>query len=136
MSSLTFDELEIKRALLATWSEKTQPAFFKEVPSYNQCAQTAIVIRDCFGGEILKTEVKLTYLDKTGQNESIIHFYNRIDGKRYDFTDDQFKLNHFLKPIQYQDIVVPKEIASATLQPSQLSAIATGFRANYKPVSL
>ena len=31
MSSLPFDELEIKRVLLATWSEKTQPAFFKDL---------------------------------------------------------------------------------------------------------
>jgi len=45
-----------------------------------QCSVTAIVIQDQFSGEILKTPVDGRW-----------RFYNRVDGKIYDLTMDQFQ---------------------------------------------
>jgi hypothetical protein len=42
--------------------------------------EKALVIQDLFGGEIQKTMI-----------DSQRHFYNRIDGARYDFSADQFE---------------------------------------------
>ena len=40
---------------------------------------TSLVIQDVLGGDILKTRLP----------DGRWHFYNRIDGKRSDFTDEQ-----------------------------------------------
>ena len=53
-----------------------------------QCGVTALVVNDELGGDILKTDVNGAW-----------HFYNRIDGKRVDFTMGQFE-----SPISYDDI--------------------------------
>lgn len=121
------EEAAIRLALLATWSERTQPAFFAAIPSYNQCAQTAIAIFDTFGGEIRKTELKMC----TG--ELIVHFYNCIAGIRYDFTEDQLEIADFEKPIVYLDIPSSRQEAEGTLQPSWVSAMTLGFRKAYEP---
>jgi hypothetical protein len=71
-------EVQIRKALESSWSDKTSFCYSPEFPaSYGQCAQTAIVVREKFGGEILKTR---------GWEENGKHFYNRINGRRYDFT--------------------------------------------------
>ena len=44
-------------------------------PTENQDSLISLLIHDIFGGEILKTPKKKGW-----------HFYNRIDGKRVDFT--------------------------------------------------
>ena len=54
---------------------------------------TSLVVSDLFGGEFLKTKV-----------EDEWHYYNRINGIRYDLTSSQFK-----QPLQYIDIIVSKE---------------------------
>lgn len=43
--------------------------------SYEQASLISLLIHDIFGGEILKTRMKRGW-----------HFYNRIEGKRIDFT--------------------------------------------------
>ena len=48
-------------------------------PTKGQCGVTAIVLFQVFGGDILKTVVDGQW-----------HYYNRINGVRYDFTVDQF----------------------------------------------
>lgn len=119
-------EEAVRQALLATWSERTQPAFCPDAPSYNQCAQTAIVIFEHFGGEILRTTVTMC------DGSQIKHFYNRIGGRRYDFTRDQFEIAEFVKPIDYQDIPSSPKEADETLQPSQLTAMRNGFNHAYR----
>lgn len=114
-------EKAIRQALLATWSDQTQPAFWDAVPSYNQCAQTSIVVCERFGGEILRTKVSLT------DGSEIDHFYNRIGGKRYDFTEEQFVIEDFVKPIIYLDVPSNRQEAEETLQPSQLFAMRNAF---------
>ena len=49
---------------------------------------TALVVQDALGGDILKTDV-----------DGAWHFYNRIDGRRWDFTISQFE-----RPISYDDL--------------------------------
>ena len=48
-------------------------------PSFGQCAVTALIVYDRFGGEILRTV-----------NEDVLHYWNRVDGIDIDLTRDQF----------------------------------------------
>lgn len=64
------------------------------------CAPTAIVVFETFGGEILKTSGWPKDDGHFGR-----HFYNRIDGTRYDFTADQFSMPDYSHKVQYEDIL-------------------------------
>jgi hypothetical protein len=91
--------MRVRRALERSWSYKTSYCFNPDTHlSYGQCAPTAIVIFETFGGEILKTD--------NAPCRSERHFYNRIDGVRVDFTADQFNA-----PLAYKDI--PSNVADA-----------------------
>jgi hypothetical protein len=72
-----------------------------------QCSVTALVINDLFGGEILKTLLPEGW-----------HFYNRIDGKRFDFTDSQFD-----GPIEYMDLPSNRDEAMLDTSPQQYSVL-------------
>lgn len=51
------------------------------IPSLNQCAVTALVVQDFFGGNLMRC--RMTNGDS--------HYWNNIDGLlEYDFTADQF----------------------------------------------
>lgn len=78
----------LKEILFKVWSLKSSTKWTKENPARGQCGVTAIVVNDLLGGEILKTETPDGW-----------HFYNRINGKRYDFTESQFQ-----EPPNYLDI--------------------------------
>jgi hypothetical protein len=84
---------KVRRALERSWSEKTSYSYHPgDAPLSNgQCAPTAVVVFETFGGEILKTD--------NVSNISGLHFYNRIAGERFDFTADQFT-----EPLEYKDI--------------------------------
>jgi hypothetical protein len=69
------------------WSEETTSQRRPDLPSFGQGAATALVIHDLFGGEIVKTE-----------SPSGWHFYNIIEGERYDLTQGQFP-----EPLGYSD---------------------------------
>ena len=53
-------------------------------------------MEELFGGQILKTRLQEGF-----------HFYNRIDGHRYDFTDSQFTAQ-----MEYDDIRSSREEAA------------------------
>jgi hypothetical protein len=90
ISPLTSDQvLAIQAALEASWP--TQSAYYKDVPELNMCGQTAVVVCERFGGEIMKTIVR----NKFGHE--IEHFYNCIGGNKYDFTESQFLTTDFKK---------------------------------------
>ncbi|QWF72305.1 hypothetical protein KEF85_07625 [Methylomonas paludis] len=113
------------RALEASWSSKTSLCYNPEIAplSYGQCANTAIVIFETFGGEILKTEVRKT------DGRMIQHFYNRIDGQRYDFTKDQFFIiKNYWCELTYKDIKSNVEEAKAELIFGQLAAMRDAFQ--------
>ena len=67
MTDADFDEFH--RILRRCWSVETSPQWLPENPARGQCAVTALVFCDHFGGEILKTLV-----------ENEWHFYNRVFG--------------------------------------------------------
>jgi hypothetical protein len=73
----------VDKALRRSWT--------KEMPVQYKDSLISVLIHDIFGGEILKT-----------RNKKGWHFYNRIDGRRIDFTGTE-KNNHFKKN-SFEDI--------------------------------
>ena len=74
---------EIKEALLKAWCAETATngLWTPACPSLNQCAVTALVVQDYFGGELLRC------LMTNGDS----HYWNRLpDGTEIDLTEDQF----------------------------------------------
>ena len=71
-----------KLLLIKAWCAETALGVWsKECPSLNQCAVTALVAQDYFGGVMLRC--KMTNGDS--------HYWNRLpDGSEEDFTEDQF----------------------------------------------
>lgn len=111
--------VRIKAALLRSWSAETSICYSKDAPrSYGQCAPTAIVIWERFGGEILKTD---------GWPPEGRHFYNRIDGTSYDFTSDQFEDPQDLHKIVYRDLPSSFEEAMRETLPGQIEAMRKSF---------
>jgi hypothetical protein len=79
------------------WSSETSGQWLLENPARGQCNVTSLVVQDLFGGEILKTEAPGGW-----------HFYNRVDGARYDLTASQFAA-----PIPYADVASSRAEALA-----------------------
>jgi hypothetical protein len=65
----------VKEALRSTWELDKSADMTTFEPPVDQSCETSTLIFDIFGGEILKTHNKKGW-----------HFYNRINGKRIDFT--------------------------------------------------
>jgi hypothetical protein len=86
---MTIDDLDV--ALRKSWVTRTDmeitELFNKGEPSVGQCAVTALVVQDYFGGDILNTLV--TYPDNPTVFSS--HYFNVIDGMEIDLTRQQFK---------------------------------------------
>lgn len=66
-------------------------------PAQNHCSITSLVVQDCFGGDVLSTKTP-----------GGTHFYNLIDGVRWDLTVSQFR-----EPIPYEDTPSSREAALA-----------------------
>ena len=62
-------------AEISFWPDQWTP----DKPSIGQCAVTAMIVHDRFGGEILRTV-----------NEGVVHYWNRVDDVAVDLTRDQF----------------------------------------------
>jgi hypothetical protein len=80
--------LALYHRLKRAWSTETGAKWRDDNPACGQCSVTALVVQDLLGGEILKTDVAGAW-----------HFYNRIDGRRWDLTVSQFET-----PIGYDDL--------------------------------
>ncbi|MBR1802120.1 hypothetical protein IJ768_02770 [Candidatus Saccharibacteria bacterium] len=63
---------------------------FDNDPSYGQCTVTAMVVQDEFGGTIHRVRV----------NGGGTHYFNKIDGRYFDLTSDQFSLYNI--PLSYE----------------------------------
>jgi hypothetical protein len=85
------------RRLMRAWSVETGSQWRRDNPACGQCSVTALVVQDLLGGEILKTKVAGAW-----------HFYNRIDGRRWDLTVSQFST-----PIGYDDLPCSRHEALA-----------------------
>lgn len=82
-------------ALTDSWSLESSSKWSIDNPAKGQCGVTALVANDILGGEIRKTKLPEGW-----------HFYNIINGKRYDFTASQFD-----EEIKYMDIPSNREEA-------------------------
>ena len=77
-----------------------------------QCNVTALLVQELFGGDLLKTPLP------AGD-----HFYNRIEGERYDFTASQFD-----QPIAYVDLPASRADAERGATADELAELRTAFR--------
>ena len=73
---------------------------------------TALVASDELGAEILKTRYG-----------SIWHFYNRLAGKRHDFTESQFG-----EPIDYDDLPSTREEAFSDTNERQYAYLSNAVK--------
>src|SRR5215831_3416181 len=108
---MRFDSEQVRAALLASWSLETSGKWLVDNPARGQCNVTALLVNELFGGEILKTPLP------EGD-----HFYNRIDGKRVDFTDRQFSV-----PIAYLDLPSDRAEALAGTSSAKYEALRSAF---------
>lgn len=90
--------------------------------SYGQCAATAIVMHERYGGEILRSEI--TRFDGVKRR----HFYNRIHGKRLDFTADQLDMREYWSMPAYLDIPSSVAEAETELMPGRLDEMRRAFQ--------
>jgi hypothetical protein len=73
----------LEEKLKLVWSKETSNSpdkWRKKTPSIGQCAVTALIVNDLYGGLILR-----------GQLEGDSHYWNLINDKIIDFTGDQYK---------------------------------------------
>jgi hypothetical protein len=71
----------LETAIRRAWSAETSsaPDWTLMAPSRGQCAVTALLVQDYFGGDLLRAVV-----------DGVSHYWNRINGDEIDFTRDQF----------------------------------------------
>ncbi|MCU4820846.1 hypothetical protein OCA00_04180 [Bacillus cereus] len=98
---------QIYEALIRSWSIETSSKWTIENPVKGQCGVTALVVQDIYGGKIKKTKIG-----------SVWHFYNFIDGQRFDFTEVQFNEN-----LNYLDVESNREEAFADTNEKQYSIL-------------
>ncbi|MDI3381781.1 hypothetical protein ACFPPF_19380 [Xenophilus aerolatus] len=92
--------IDLYRAISRVWAADTASptgAWSLSNPAQNHCSITSLVVQDCFGGDVLST-----------RTSGGTHFYNRIDGVRWDLTVSQFR-----EPIPYDDTLSSRETALA-----------------------
>ena len=78
---------EIMNAFYNSWSLESSSKWSDDNPAAGQCSVTALVVHDLLGGEIKKTQLSGGW-----------HFYNVLNGTRYDFTESQFT-----EKVEYMD---------------------------------
>ncbi|KAA0805836.1 hypothetical protein DN398_01200 [Bacillus sp. JAS102] len=100
-------EKRIYEVLIRSWSIETSSKWTTENPAKGQCGVTALVVQDICGGKIKKTKIGKVW-----------HFYNSIDGKRFDFTEAQFN-----EKLNYMDIESNREEAFADTNEKQYSML-------------
>jgi len=111
-AKMTFDPDEVQRTLRKSWSLATAVQWTAENPAAGQCNVTALLVHELFGGDLLKTPLP------AGD-----HFYNRIGGRRYDFTASQFS-----QPIAYTDMPTTRADAERGATSAQSAALKAAFQ--------
>ncbi|MDA9412461.1 YunG family protein [Bradyrhizobium sp. CCBAU 45384] len=109
---MRFDPDKIQSALFKAWSLSTSSQWTAANPAAGQCNVTALLVHELFGGDLLKTPLP------AGD-----HFYNRIAGRRYDFTASQFD-----QPIVYMDLPTSRVEAELGATSSQLAELRAAFK--------
>ena len=109
---MSFDPDEVQSALRKAWSLSTSGKWTADNPAAGQCNVTALLIHELFGGDLLKTPLP------AGD-----HYYNRIEGRRYDFTASQFD-----QPVTYMDLLTDRADAEQGATRDQLSELRAAFQ--------
>lgn len=109
---MRFDPDAIQGALRKSWSPASGRQWTPENPAAGQCNVTALVVHELFGGDLLKTPLP------AGD-----HFYNRIGGRRYDFTASQFR-----EPTTYMDLPAGRADAERGVTNTELAALRAAFQ--------
>ena len=109
---MIFEPDVVARLLRRSWSVATASQWTEVNPAAGQCNVTALLVHELFGGELLKTPLP------DGD-----HFYNRIIGKRYDFTESQFE-----QAVDYRDIVTTRADAERGATGAELAALRAAFQ--------
>ena len=109
--TMSFDPDAVQRAFFESWSLSTASQWTADNPAAGQCNVTALLIHELFGGDLLKTPLP------AGD-----HFYNRIEGRRYDFTATQFD-----QPIAYADLPTSQAEAEQGATSDQLAELRAAF---------
>jgi len=110
---------ELQSRLMDAWSLESSSLWCADIPARGQCNPTALVVQDLIGGELLKTP--------TPQG---LHYYNRIDGQRLDFTASQFA-----SPPDYKDLPATRYEIMANTSSAQIKALRLrlGMEGSRKP---
>src|SRR6476469_6500553 len=108
---MKFDPAKVQSALRQSWSAASSDQWTRQNPAAGQCNVTALLVHELFGGELLKTPLP------AGD-----HFYNRIEGRRYDFTASQFD-----QPIAYVDLLTDRADAELGATSDQLAELRAAF---------
>lgn len=107
--------LDLYRSISRVWSGNTSSptdAWSQSNPAQNHCSITSLVVQDYFGGEILTT--------KTSGGT---HFYNLIDGKKWDLTARQF-----IEPVPYDDTPSSRDAALADTSEQKYALLTTRLK--------
>jgi hypothetical protein len=103
---------DIRRAfekLKTAWSSESSGGWSAGNPAKGQCSVTALVVRDLFDGEILKTKTR-----------GGTHFYNSIGGVCWNLTVSQFDY-----PIPFEDLHSSRDEAMADTSQAQYHALTS-----------
>ena len=109
---MSLDPDEVQDALRKAWSSSTANQWTPDNPAAGQCNVTALLVHELFGDDLLKTPLP------AGD-----HFYNRIEGRRYDFTASQFD-----QPIAYTDLPTDRADAELRATHDELAELRAAFR--------
>ncbi|MFA6338460.1 MAG: hypothetical protein WCW87_00125 [Candidatus Paceibacterota bacterium] len=99
----------LKRALEKSWTQKTSADpknWNKENPQWGQCAVTALVVQDLFGGKIYRLD--LAFADDLKVRLMRSHYFNSTENQLIDLTADQFQNNN--DEYYIQSIQMPERI--------------------------
>ena len=107
--------VELYKVLCQAWSAETSSpphSWSPSNPAKNHCSVTSLLVQDYFGGEILCT-----------RTVGGTHFYNRIDGVKWDLTVSQFA-----EPIPYEDTLTSRQAALADTSAQKYDALSGRVR--------
>jgi hypothetical protein len=90
-------------------------------PALGQCASTALLVQDKFGGEILCAVIP----GKFGS-----HYWNRVDGQELDYTRSQFPAETVIPPGQLVDrgYILESDRAVAAGTPERYQLLCDSFQ--------
>ena len=95
MNGTDRDLHKLKTILFQAWSLQSSTKWTPQNPAKGHCGVTSLVVHDLLGGDLAKTKLPVGW-----------HYYNLINGRRFDFTESQFD-----EPIGYDDLPSTREEA-------------------------